>query len=78
VARSNKHYFLVKYPLTTTTNLVQTSFYSIGQTVLLMAKSYHNEISTSWIRDLIIKPSVITKVFVYYTAAFTYQVQGCG
>jgi len=43
-----------------------------------MAKSYHDEISTSWILDLIIKPSVVTKYVVLYTAASTKHVQGCG
>jgi hypothetical protein len=36
-----------------------------------MAKSYHDEVSTSWILALIIKPSVITKCVVHYTEAST-------
>jgi len=43
-----------------------------------MAKSYHDEISTSWILYLTIKPSGITKCVVLYTAASTKRVQGCG
>jgi hypothetical protein len=43
-----------------------------------MTKSYHDEISASWILDLIIKPAVISKCVVHNTAASTKHVKGCG